>query len=217
MSLDVETSPSSDVIEKQALCKTVTESFLYSMPRVRFNFSDIDAKAISFYDRLEAEVESIYGSPRARKGRTKFSIRDSSFRGMVAEGWYIQNQPFPGSLSWTDVRWHDIMINESKYPSFNGDHIEVKTVSSWNYRDILNKVDSAVWAVWNTSSFISVFLTNWDQERDLWFKNVKSTGAKGTFVDHVKSGASNVWWEYFGTKCIDPSKKVVHKHKNVDI
>lgn len=217
MSLDVETDSSPTVLEKQMLCRSITESFLYSTPKARFTFSDLNTEAVAFYSRLEAEVESIYSSTRARKGRTKFSIRDSSFRGMVAEAWYIQNQPFPGSLSWTDVRWHDIVINESKYSAFNGSHIEIKTVSSWNYDEIMKKVDGSVWAVWNTSSFMSVFLTNWDDERDKWFSTAKKKGAKGTFVDHVESGKSNVWWEYFGTKCIDPSKKITYKKKLADI
>jgi hypothetical protein len=204
MSCDINNS---NIIEKQNLCKTITESFLYLTPKVRFTFSEINTDAISFYDRLEAEVDSIYGSPKARKGRSVFSIRDSSFRGMVAEGWYIQNQPFPGSLSWTNARWHDILINESKYESFNGSHIEIKTVSSWSYQDILKKVDSTVWATWNTSSFISIFLTNWDEEKNTWFNTIKNKGSKGTFVDYVKSGKSKVWWEYFGTKCLDSTKK----------
>lgn len=217
MSLQVETDTNSVNIEKQRLCKSITESFLYSEPKARFTFSEIDTDAISFYERLDTEVESIYNSPRARKGRTKISIRDSSFRGMVAEAWYIQNQPFPGSLSWTNVRWHDIMVNESKYPQFNGSHIEVKTVSKWNYTEIMKKIDGSVWAVWNTSSFMSMFLTNWDSERDAWFKDVKTGGANGTFVDYVQSGKSNVWWDYFGTKCIDPSMKILYGKKSDDI
>ena len=74
-----------------------------------------------------------------------------------------------------------------------------------------------MWAPWNTSSFISMFLTNWDKERDTWFKNMKANGIKGTFVDYVEAGESNVWWEYFGTKCIDPSKKIQSKKKHYDI
>lgn len=205
------------VVEKKEICRSVAESFLNSTPKIRFTFSDIDTDNVSFYERLDAEVRSIYDSPRARKGRTVFSIRDSSFRGLVAEAWYVQNQPFPGSVTWTDKRWHDVLVTESKYVPFNQAHIEVKTVSEWTGKEIFRKVDSVVWAPWNTSSFISMFLTNWDVERDEWFNRVKSKGAKGTFVDHVEAGKSNVWWEYFGTKCIDPTKKIVHKKKSVDI
>ena len=203
--------------EKRGICKTVSESFLNSSPRVRFTFSDIDTENVSFYERLDAEVRSIYDSPRARKGRTIFSIRDSSFRGLVAEAWYVQNQPFPGNVTWTDKRWHDVLIYESKYVAIKSEHIEVKTVSEWSGKEIFRKIDSIVWAPWNTSSFVSMFLTNWDVERDEWFNGVKSKGGKGTFVEHVESHKSNVWWEYFGTKCIDPTKKITHKKKPIDI
>lgn len=195
------------ILEKRQLCSSVTEQFLSLNPKLRFTFSDIDTDSIFFYDRLESEVRSIYNSPRARKERTIFSIRDHSFRGMVAEAWYVQTCPFPGKLSWTTKRWHDVFVNESEYPQLRGTHIEIKTVSEWSKSEINKKIDATMWANWNTSSFISVFLTNWDLERDNWFTNVKSKGAKGTFVDHVKSGKSNVWWEYYGTKCIDLSKK----------
>lgn len=201
----------SDVHEKQSLCKTVTNSFLYSTPRVQFTFHDIDTNSVSFYDRLDAEVKSIYDSPRARKGRSVFSVRDSSFRGLVAEAWYIQHQQFPGNISWTDKRWHDIVINESKYDVFSNRFIEVKTVSEWNYEEILKKIDATVWAVWNNSSFISMFLTNWDIEKEKWFTAVKSKGKQGTFVEYVESGKSNVWWKYFGTKCIAPNVKIKTK------
>lgn len=199
------------ILEKRELCSSVTDRFLLSSPKIRFSFSDVDVERLSFYDRLDAEVKSIYNSPRARKDRTIFSIRDHSFRGMIAEAWYVQNNPFPGVVSWSTKRWHDLLVNESKYEPLKGTHIEIKTVSEWNRTEINKKVDSTMWAVWNTSSFISMFLTNWDKERDLWFKSVKSKGEKGTFVNYVESGKSNVWWEYFGTKCIDPTKKIIVK------
>lgn len=202
------------VQEKQALCKSVAESFFESEPRIRFTFSDIDTTSVSFYDRLDAEAKSIYDSPRARKGRSIFSIRDSSFRGLAAEAWYVQNQPFPGTITWTERRWHDVAVTESKHLPFVGTHIEVKTVSEWSKREIFKKIDSIVWAKWNVSSFVSMFLTNWNEERDRWFNTTKSKGGKGTFVDHVESGKSNVWWEYYGTKCIDPVKRMWLKKKN---
>lgn len=203
--------------EKRSLCRSVAETFLQGKPRSRFTFSDIDTDSVSFYERLDAEVNSIYNSPRARKGRNIFSIRDSSFRGLVAEAWYIQNQRFPGTISWTDKRWHDILIAESKYEPFTGMHIEIKTLSEWSLHEVFRKIDATIWAVWNASSFISMFLTNWDQERDAWFNNTKKLGKSGTFVDHVESGKSNVWWDYFGTKCIDPTKKILRKENYVDI
>jgi hypothetical protein len=189
-------SDEKSTLEKREICRTITESFLSTEPRIRFTFSDI-LNTATFYQRLNAEVNSIYESAHARKGRSIISIKDSSFRGKVAEAWYVENQPFPGNVSWTDQRWHDIIVNESKYVAFNGSHIEIKTVSNWN-----------------TSSFVSMFLTNWDSERDKWFKSVKSTGTEGTFVQYVESGCSDVWWEYFGTKCIDPSKKITGRSKN---
>lgn len=206
------TGDEGSTLEKREMCRTITESFLSSEPRIRFTFSDILNKS-EFYQRLNTEVNSIYESVHARKGRNVISIKDSSFRGKVAEAWYVENQPFPGSVSWTDQRWHDIVVNESKYPAFKGSHIEVKTVSNWNGREITEKIDNVIWARWNTSSFVSMFLTNWDSERDKWFKSVKSTGAEGTFVQYVESGGSNVWWEYFGTKCIDPNKNIISRSK----
>jgi hypothetical protein len=195
-------------LEKQRLCRAISESFFQEKPRIKFGFNDIVSQRTSFYERLEIETDSIYNSPYARKGRTKYAIRDSSFRGLVAEAWYIENQPFPGSVLWTERRWHDIIVNESKLPIFEGTHIEVKTISKWNYSNILNKIDSIVWSKWNSSSFVSMFLTNWDDERDKWFKTIKSKGKKGTFVSEVERGKVDVWWEYFGTKCIDPDVKI---------
>lgn len=208
-----ETDVDITTLEKREICRSITESFLSGTPRFRFTFQDISNKS-EFYQRLNTEVNSIYESVHARKGRSIISIKDSSFRGKVAEAWYVENQPFPGNVSWTDQRWHDIIVNESKYLAFNGSHIEIKTVSNWNNREIMEKVDNVVWAKWNTSSFVSMFLTNWDSERDKWFKSVKSTGTEGTFVQYVESGCSDVWWEYFGTKCIDPSKKITGRSKN---
>lgn len=200
-------------IEKRDLCRSITESFLSSEPRSKFTFQDITNTAV-FYQRLNAEVNSIYESAHARKGRSMISIRDSSFRGMVAEAWYVENQPFPGNVSWTDQRWHDIIVTESKYIPFTGTHIEIKTVSSWNSKEIMGKVDKVVWAQWNNSSFVSMFLTNWDSERDKWFKTIKSSGSEGTFAQYVETGLSNVWWEYYGTRCIDPNKRIVKGAKN---
>lgn len=204
---------SDSVAVKQEICRTITESFLYETPRVRFTFSDLDTERVSFYERLEKETDSIYNSPRARKDRTRHSIRDNSFRGLVAEAWYVQNQPFPGIVSWTDLRWHDVFVNESNIPTFQGSHIEVKTLTKWSQRDIHSKIDSIVWARWNTSSFVSLFLTNWDDERDKWFRDHKSKGARGTFINQVEKGKVDVWWEYFGTKCIDPTKEIPVKQK----
>lgn len=205
------------ILERREICSSITDHFAFSMPKVRFSFSEIDTESLFFYDRLDAEVKSIYDSPRARKGRSIFSIRDHSFRGMIAEAWYIQNNPFPGVVSWTTKRWHDVIVNESKYAPLKGTHIEIKTVSEWNKSEINKKIDATVWANWNTSSFISVFLTNWDSERDLWFKTIKSKGEKGTFVNYVESGKSDVWWEYYGTKCIDSTKKIANKRSKTDI
>lgn len=205
-----------EIEEKRELCRTVANSFVSSVPRARLTFEDISDRSM-FYERLETEVNSIYDSPHARKGRNIISIKDNSFRGKVAEAWYVENQPFPGTVSWTDRRWHDIIINESKYPSFGGTHIEIKTVSNWTNREILEKIDKIIWAQWNESSFVSMFLTNWDLERDKWFKQQKNKGSKGTFVQYVESGKSNVWWEYYGTRCIDPNKKIVNDYKNQNL
>jgi len=194
---------------RQKFCRNISESFFNETPRIRFTFNDIVSQRKSFYDRLDTETESIYNSPRARKNRTKHSIRDSSFRGLVAEAWYLETQPFPGNVTWTEKRWHDIFVNESLVPSFQGTHIEIKTISKWGYSEILSKIDSIVWSKWNTSSFVSLFLTNWDQERDRWFKEEKSKGKKGTFVNEVERGKVDVWWEYFGTKCINPDLKIL--------
>jgi hypothetical protein len=89
----------------------------------------------------------------------------------------------------------------------------VKTLTKWSQRDIHSKIDSIVWARWNTSSFVSLFLTNWDDERDKWFRDHKSKGARGTFINQVENGKVDVWWEYFGTKCIDSTKEIPVKQK----
>lgn len=201
-------SASEETSMKQEVCRAIAESFASEVPRARFTFADITSQRTTFYERLEQETDSIYNSPRARKGRSIHSIRDSSFRGLVAEAWYVQTQPFPGRVSWTDLRWHDVVVNESVVPSFGGSHIEVKTLSEWSHKEVFGKIDSIVWARWNTSAFVSMFLTNWDQERDKWFRENKSKGAEGTFVSIVESGNVDVWWQYFGTKCIDPSKNI---------
>jgi hypothetical protein len=202
---------------KQEVCRAITESFVSERPRARFTFSDITSQRTMFYERLEQETDSIYNSPRARKGRSRHSVRDSSFRGLVAEAWYVQTQPFPGSVSWTDLRWHDVVVNESSFPTFKNAHIEVKTLSEWNHKEVFTKIDSIVWAKWNTSAFVAMFLTNWDKERDMWFNEHKSRGEAGTFVSQVESGSVEVWWEYFGTKCIDPTKDIPNKQQLGDI
>lgn len=199
-------------LEKRELCRSIAESFVSVSPRSRFTFEDVLDRSL-FYEKLETEVNSIYDSPRARKGRNIVSIRDSSFRGKVAEAWYVENQPFPGTVSWTDRRWHDILVNESKYASFRGTHIEIKTVSNWSNKEIFDKIDRLIWAQWNESSFVSMFLTNWDLERDKWFRQEKNKGSAGTFVQYVESGKSEVWWEYYGTRCIDPNKKIIKDHR----
>jgi len=57
---------------------------------ITFTISDIEDKE-ALYAEIEKETRRIYGSAKARNGRSIEEIRDSVTRGKVAERWLIEN------------------------------------------------------------------------------------------------------------------------------
>ena len=73
---------------------------------------------------IKKEVDSIYNSDTARRGRDYETIKFSVRQGKIAELYLIENYGYSES----DIRWHDLKkINEN---GGVGEYVEIKAYSS---------------------------------------------------------------------------------------